>query len=122
MRLNGLPQLAQPDEGVTYAAKISKDEARIDWTRPATELERHVQGLAPFPGAWFELAGERVKLLRAEATDGSGSPGLVIDDRLTIACGIGALRPLLLQRAGRSPTAIDEFLRGFPVTPGTILA
>ena len=120
-RLTGLPPVDQPNEGVTYAAKISKDEARIDWSRSALELERHVQGLAPFPGAWFEVAGERVKLLAAEAVEGSGAPGTVIDDRMTVACGEGALHPLLLQRAGKSLMPLDVFLRGFAVTQGTIL-
>lgn len=120
-RLPGLPPIDQPDDGVTYATKISKDEARIDWPRPAVELQRHVQGLAPFPGAWFEIAGERVKLLAAEAVDCSGEAGSVIDDRLTIACGQGALAPSLLQRAGKSAMHLDEFLRGFPVAKGTVL-
>ncbi len=121
-RLDSLPLAPQPEEGVTYAAKISKEEARIDWSRAATELERHVQGLAPFPGAWFEIGGERVKLLGAEAVDGSGTAGSVIDDRLTIACGQGALAPSLLQRAGRSPMGLEEFLRGFSIANGTSLA
>ena len=121
-KLNALPLVAQPDEGVTYAAKISKNEARIDWARPAIELERHVQGLAPFPGAWFEIGGERIKLLGAEAVEGTGAPGSVIDERMTIACGNKALRPLLLQRAGKSPMGLDEFLRGFPVPKGAKLA
>jgi methionyl-tRNA formyltransferase len=120
-RLNSLPPVAQPTEGVTTAAKISKDEARLDWARPAVELQRLVQGLAPFPGAWFELAGERIKLLAAEAVEGAGSAGTVVDAAMTIACGDGALRPLELQRAGRSPVALDEFLRGFPVSSGTVL-
>ena len=121
-KLNALPLIAQPDDGVTYAAKISKDEARIDWARPAAELERLVQGLAPFPGAWFKVGGERVKLLGADAVAKSGTPGTVIDDHMTIACGTGALAPLLLQRAGRSPMELDEFLRGFSIAQGTILA
>ena len=121
-KLDALPLVAQPETGVTYAAKISKDEARVDWARPATELERLVQGLAPFPGAWFEVEGERVKLLGAEAVEGSGVPGMIVDNRMTIACGKGALAPRLLQRAGRSPMIIEEFLRGFPVPQGTILA
>ena len=121
-KLNALPLIAQTDDGVTYAAKISKDEARIDWARPATELERLVQGLALFPGAWFEFGGERVKLLSADAVAESGTPGTVIDDHMTIACGTGALAPLLLQRAGRSPMELDDFLRGFPIARGTILA
>ncbi|MCY7271275.1 MAG: methionyl-tRNA formyltransferase [Sphingomonas bacterium] len=121
-KLNALPLITQPEDGVTYAAKIAKTEARIDWTRPATELERLVQGLAPFPGAWFEISEERIKLLGAEAVGGSGTPGRVIDDKMTVACGDGALRPVLLQRAGRSPISLDEFLRGFPVAQGMMLA
>ena len=121
-KLERYPPLPQPDEGVTYANKISKDEARIDWSRPARELARHVQGLAPFPGAWFEAGGERVKLLSAEVVVGSGTPGEVIDDRLAVACGDGALRPTLLQRAGKSPMILAEFLRGYPVAKGTILS
>ena len=121
-KLNALPLIAQPAEGVTYAAKISKDEARIDWARPATELQQLVQGLAPFPGAWFAIGGERIKLLGAAAVEGSGPPGTVIDDRMTIACGEAALVPTLLQRAGRSPMKLDDFLRGFPIAQGTNLA
>ncbi len=120
-KLNALPLIAQPSEGVTYAAKIAKSEARIDWSRPAMEIERLVQGLAPFPGAWFEDSGERIKLLAAEAVEGSGMPGSVTDERMTIACGENALAPKLLQRAGRSPMVLDEFLRGFPVAEGTKL-
>ena len=120
--LSALPLVPQPAEGVTYAAKISKDEARIDWSRPASELQRLVQGLAPFPGAWFEIGGERIKLRAAEAVEGSAAVGTVIDERMTVACGYGALRPQLLQRAGRSPMVLDEFLRGFSVPSGTILS
>ena len=112
--------IPQPEEGVTYAAKISKEEARIDWTRPAAELVRHVQALAPFPGAWFEV-GERIKLLAAENARGVAMPGEVLDDQLTIACGTGALRPTLLQRAGKSLMSPDELLRGFAIPEGTIL-
>jgi methionyl-tRNA formyltransferase len=112
----------QPAEGVTYAAKISKDEARIDWRLPAGEIERHVQGLAPFPGAWFEIAGERIKLLAAEAVEASGAAGTVIDGALTIACGDGAIRPRLLQRAGHKPLPLDAFLRGFATASGTRIA
>ena len=111
----------QPEDGVTYAAKISKAEARIDWTRPAAEIARQVQGLAPFPGAWFEVAGERVKLLAAEQVEANALASVVTDDQLTIACGEGAIRPILLQRAGRSPMARDELLRGFAVPAGTRL-
>ena len=91
---------AQSDDGVTYAAKIDKAETRIDWRRSAGELERHVRGLAPFPGAWFELAGERTKVLAAEAVDDAGSPGRTLDADLTVACGKDALRLTRLQRGG----------------------
>lgn len=113
--------IPQPEDGVTYAAKIKKEEARIDWARPARELARHVQGLAPYPGAWFELNGERIKLLAVESAQGHGVPGEVLDDRLTIACGNGALRPILLQRAGKGTMSADELLRGFPIPEGTRL-
>lgn len=125
-KLPSLPLTPQPAEGVTYAAKISKDEARIDWSRPASEVQRLVQGLAPFPGAWFQLGDERIKLLAAEFEErdplAGGDHGRVLDDRLLVACGDGALRPLLLQRAGRSAMDLDEFLRGFPVAAGTRLS
>ena len=111
----------QPEDGVTYAAKIRKEETRIDWSRPARELERHVLGLAPFPGAWFETKGERVKLLDARVVDGAGRPGEVLDDQLRIACGDGALQPLLVQRAGKDPVRTEELLRGFAIPKGTIL-
>ena len=112
----------QPEDGVTYAAKISKAEARIDWARPAAGIVRQVQGLAPFPGAWFEVAGERIKLLAAKAVDASGAAGMVLDDRLTIACGEGAIRPSLLQRAGHKALPLNAFLRGYAVPAGTRLA
>ncbi len=118
-RFEGQPQ---PDQGVTYAAKISKAEARIDWARPAAQIVRQVQGLAPFPGAWFDVAGERIKLLGAETVDANGVAGTVIDGELTIACGAGAIRPTLLQRAGRSPMQRDELLRGFAIGVGTLLS
>ena len=123
--LAGFDQLApqvQPDEGVTYAAKIDKAEARIDWARPAAELVRHIHGLAPFPGAWCEVGGERVKVLRAELAQDVGTAGTVLDQGLTIACGSGALRPTRLQRAGKPAMDVADVLRGFPVTPGTVLA
>ncbi len=114
--------VAQDDDRATYAAKIDKAEARIDWSRSAAEVVRHIHGLAPFPGAWCEIDGERVKLLKAEAVDGEGQPGTVLDDTLTIACGTGALRPMRLQRAGKPAMALDEFLRGRPVSIGTVIA
>lgn len=115
------PPVPQPEDGVTYAAKIDKAEARIDWTAHAEQIDRQVRAFAPAPGAWFEVGGERLKLLAAEVADGSGSPGKVLDDHLTIACGSGALRPTLLQRAGRGPMSLADLLRGFPVRAGTVL-
>ncbi len=116
------PPVAQPEEGVTYAAKIRKDEARIDWTRPAAEIERQVRAFAPSPGAWFEANGERIKLLGANCNeDRSGRPGEVVDACLTIACGEGEIRPLLVQRAGKAPMIPGELLRGFPIAPGSVL-
>jgi methionyl-tRNA formyltransferase len=112
----------QPEDGVTYAAKISKAEARIDWARPAAGIVRQVQGLAPFPGAWFAVADERIKLLAVQAVDASGAAGTVLDDRLTVACGAGAVRPSLLQRAGHKALPLDTFLRGYAVPAGTRLA
>ncbi len=112
----------QSDDGVTYAKKIDKAEARIDWARPAEALDCHIRGLSPFPGAYFEIMRkgkpERVKVLRAEAVAGSGAPGTALDDELTIACGEGALRLLEVQRAGKGRTSASEFLRGFPLTKG----
>jgi methionyl-tRNA formyltransferase len=111
----------QAEEGVAYAAKIEKAEARIDWRRSAVELHRQVRGLSPFPGAWFEHGGARVKVLRATLADGAGAPGEALDDALTIACGDGAIRLTLLQREGRGPLAAEAFLRGFPIPRGARL-
>jgi methionyl-tRNA formyltransferase len=112
----------QPEEGVTYASKIDKSEARIDWCRSAVEIARQVRAFAPSPGAWFEANGERVKLLDADAgADVSGTPGEVLDDCLCIASGSGCIRPLKVQRAGRGVMTPDELLRGFNVSKGTIL-
>jgi methionyl-tRNA formyltransferase len=111
----------QPESGVTYAEKISKSETRIDWSKPAAEVHNHCRGLSPFPGAWFELVGVRVKALRTTMAKGSGAPGAVLDDRLSIACGDGAIRLVQIQRAGKQPMSADEFLRGTPVEPGTVL-
>jgi methionyl-tRNA formyltransferase len=111
----------QPDAGVIYAAKISKSETRIDWSRSAQEVHNHCRGLSPFPGAWFELDGVRVKALRTTMAKGSAAPGTVLDDKLTIACGGGAIRLVQIQRAGKQPMNADEFLRGTPVKPGTVL-
>jgi methionyl-tRNA formyltransferase len=112
----------QATEGVTYANKIAKSETRIDWTRPWNEVHNHCRGLSPFPGAWCELPGAgRVKILRTTKGDGNGPPGRVLDDKLTIACGSGAVGLVQLQRAGKQPMAADEFLRGTPVAPATVL-
>ena len=116
----------QPDDGVTYAAKIDKNETRIDWTKPAQQVHDHIRGLSPFPGAWCEIAtaaasAARVKLLRTTRADGAGAPGTVLDDRLTIACGEGAVRILELQRAGKQAMKAEEFLRGSALAPGTVL-
>ncbi len=111
----------QPDAGVTYAAKIDKSEARIDWTRGAAELDAHIRGLSPFPGAWCEIGGERVKLLMARPEGGTGLPGEALDDHLLVACGTGALRLVTLQRAGKGPMDAGTFLRGRPVPSGVRL-
>jgi methionyl-tRNA formyltransferase len=113
--LDRLPDLVpdpQPETGVTYAAKIDKAEARVDWTRPAEVIDRQIRGLSPFPGAWCEARGERVKLLRSRLAPGSGAPGQVLDG-LTIACGTGAVQITLAQREGKRPMEPDDFLRGF---------
>lgn len=109
--LEDLPPLAQPAEGVTYAAKIDKAEARIDWTRPAAEVDRQIRGLSPFPGAWCEVAGERLKLLRSRLAEGAGAPGQVLHG-LTIACGSGAVEITQAQREGKRPSPAAEILRG----------
>ena len=115
------PPEPQPDDGATYASKVDKAETRIDWRRPALEIARQVRAFAPAPGGWFEVNGERIKLLVAAIADGSGRPGEVVDDRLMVATGEGAIRPLKVQRAGRGPMSPDELLRGFAVPKGTTL-
>lgn len=122
----GMLQLVpQASEGVTYAAKIDKAEAHIDWNRSAHDVLRHIHGLSPFPGAWSEMPAEgatqRIKILRCEMASGSGEPGTVLDDRLTIACAQGALRIIDLQRAGKQPMKANEFLRGTPLKSGARL-
>ncbi len=123
---DSLEAVPQSEEGVTYAKKITSEEARLDWTRPADELANHVRGLSPFPGAWFELdtgkEAVRVKVLMAKAETGSGAPGEVLDGNLLIACGEGALRLVRLQRAGKGAMDATDFLRGNSVEPGTVLA
>jgi methionyl-tRNA formyltransferase len=123
-----LPVTPQPDDGVSYAAKISKAETRVDFSKSAQQVHDHVRGLAPSPGAWFELdtggRSERVKLLATELADvgkQQAAPGTVVDDGLTIACGEGAIRLLTLQKAGGKPLAAGDFLRGTPVPQGTVI-
>lgn len=112
----------QPAAGVTYANKISKNETRINWSKPWKQVHDHIRGLSPFPGAWFEIDGVRVKALRSTKGDGSGAAGTVLDNKLTIACGAGAVRLTQVQRAGKQPMSADEFLRGTPVKPGMRVA
>src|SRR5213082_2493684 len=116
----------QAVDGVTYATKIEKAECRVDWNKPARAVLRHIHGLSPFPGAWSAIGGEgeaaRIKILRCELAEGSGTPGAVLDDRLAIACGEGVLRILELQRAGKAPMKSAEFLRGTPLKPPARLA
>jgi methionyl-tRNA formyltransferase len=114
--------MPQPTDGVTYAAKIDKAETRVDWSRPSQAVHDHIRGLSPFPGAWFELAGSRVKVLHTIKNDASGAPGAVLDDNLTVACGEGAIRIVELQKAGSRPMKAAEFLRGTPVPIGTALS
>jgi len=111
----------QAADGVSYAAKIDKAETRIDWARPWQEVHDHCRGLSPFPGAWCEIGGGRVKVLRTTRGEGSGAPGTVLDDRLNVACRDGAVRIVQLQRAGKEAMQAEEFLRGTPVKPGTVL-
>ncbi len=113
----------QPEAGVTYATKLRREDGRLDWRRPAADLERAVRAFDPWPSAWFEHQGERIKLLAAQLADApaGAAPGTVLDSRLTVACGVGALAPRALQRAGRAPQDVDAFLRGYPITAGTFL-
>ncbi len=114
-----LSEQPQASEGVTYAKKISKEETRIDWQKSARQIDCLIRGLSPQPGAWSEVKGERVKVLNCELASGSGPPGTVLDDALTIACGSGALRLTRLQRPGKSAMDRDELLRGFALPRGT---
>jgi methionyl-tRNA formyltransferase len=113
----------QPAAGVTYADKIDKDETRIDWRKPWKRVHDHCRGLSPFPGAWFDLGdGTRVKVLRTTRGEGASPPATVLDDKLTVACGEGAVRLVEVQRAGRQPMKADEFLRGTPLARGSVLS
>jgi methionyl-tRNA formyltransferase len=112
----------QPAAGVTYAEKISKNETRIDWTKPWKQVHDHIRGLSPYPGAWLEIGGARVKVLRSTRADASAAPGTVLDNKLTIACREGAVRLVQVQRAGKQPMSAEEFLRGTPVKAGVRVA
>jgi len=120
-RLADLTADPQPEAGVTYATKIYKSEARIDWSETAEEVDRKIRGLSPFPGAWCEFDGERLKLLSSRLSAGKGTAGEVLDDTLTIACGTGAIEVLTLQRAGKGAQPRDVFLRGMDIPKGTVL-
>jgi methionyl-tRNA formyltransferase len=111
----------QPDDGATYARKLTNEETQIDWSRPAREVDCFIRGLSPWPGAWTTLNGERVKILKSELAQGEGAPGTAIGPRLDIACGAGAIRLLTLQRAGKTAQDAAMFLRGVPVPAGTVL-
>lgn len=112
---------SQPADGVTYATKIDKNEARLDWSRPAEELERRVRAFAPHPGAWFVQGDERIRVLAAAVEAKRGAPSTALDDALLIACGVGALRLITVQRAGRAAMPATDFLRGHPIATGTVL-
>ncbi|MFL6858445.1 MAG: methionyl-tRNA formyltransferase [Allosphingosinicella sp.] len=126
------PPQVQPEVGVTYAAKVEKTEARIDWSAGADAIDRQIRAMNPAPGAWFEFAGERIRVLNARIQSASDDPafgtsfppepGVVLDGQLAIRCGDGAVRPQEVQRAGRSVMTVQELLRGFPIPPGTRLA
>lgn len=116
------PPVPQPGDGITYAAKIEKSEARLDFSADALMAERQVRAFNPAPGAFFELAGERIRILAATIEAGSGEPGTTIDDRLGIACGSGVLRPLIVQRAGKGALPVADLLRGYSIPAGTRLA
>ena len=111
----------QAKDGVTHARKLDRQEGRLNWRSPAVQLERLVRALNPQPGVWFEHGGERIKVLAAEVIERAGPPGIILDERLTVACREAALRLTLLQRAGRVPTPAESFLRGYPLPPGTQL-
>jgi methionyl-tRNA formyltransferase len=120
-QLDQLKAEPQPELGATYASKIDKREARIDWSKPAELIEREVRAFAPFPGSWLELDGERIKLLKARVVGVNGAPGTVLDGEFTVACGDAAILPQTIQRAGKPAMSAAQFLRGKPVPAGTVL-
>ncbi len=111
----------QPETGSTYAEKLSRDEGKLDWSRPAAYLARTVRAFSPWPGAWFEHDGARIKVLEAQVAGGSAEPGTVLDGQLTVACGKGALRMVTVQRGGKSSADAASFLRGYALPAGTVL-
>ena len=117
MEAGHVSETPQPADGATYAKKIEHAEARVDWSQPASTIDCLIRALSPRPGAWFEYRGERIKILLGEPVQGSGAPGEILDDAI-IACGEGALKPVMVQRAGRGKTDWGSFLRGFPLQPG----
>lgn len=121
VRLDDLTPEPQPSEGVTYAAKIDKAEARIDWSKDAAEIDRLIRGLSPFPGAWFEHDGQRIKALGSAVAEGTGLPGTVLDAGLRIGCGVGAVQLTKVQRAGKAVQEVSVFQAGAQIAPGTVL-
>lgn len=113
--------VTQSEEGMTYAAKITRDEGLLDWHLTAIDVERRMRALNPWPGTWFERDGERIRVLSAEVVDGNGAAGTVLDQSAVIACGAGAIRPLVMQRSGKSATDAEAFLRGYDLPVGTVL-
>ena len=120
LRDGTLTDTIQPAQGVTYAAKLEKDEGHIDWTQDAATIHRHIRALNPWPGVWFTFDGERFKVLEAHISDGTGSPGYVIQSPLVVACGHNALTLTRIQRAGKAPMGADELLRGFAIPVGSV--
>ncbi len=120
--LETLPSVPQEAAGVTYAAKVDKDTMRLDWARPATELLRVIRAFAPAPGAWTDYKGERIKVLDAEVVNTFGRCGMILDNQFLVACGEQALRPTLVQRSGKTVMKAPDFLKGFPLTKGQVLA
>ena len=121
-KLGALTESPQLADGVRYARKIEKSETRVDWRKPAIEVDRKIRGLSAVPGAWCEIEGERVKLLRSKVVEAEGEPGQMLDDRFTIACGAGAVRVTEVQRAGKSRLASDAYLRGSPIARGVLIS
>ena len=122
MAVQQFAQPPQPAEGVTYAEKLRRDEGQLDWCEPAADLERRIRALTPWPGAWLTARGERVKVLAAEVAAGTGTPGQVLDDACTVACGEGALRLTRIQRPGKTAMPAEACLRGFDIAPGDVLS